>query len=148
MVFRRASLADLPQIVALLADDDIARSREAATGDLAPYEAAWADMAASPFNWILVACQDDEVVGVLQLTLIAGLARTGTKRGQVEGVRVKSSARGKSVGRGLMSFAMGMAKEHGCGLIELTTDKRRADAKRFYESLGFAATHEGMKIDC
>lgn len=147
--FRRATLSELPQIVALLADDDIGRTREATTtGDaLAPYLAAWTAMEAEPSNWILVAvAEDDEVLGVLQLTLIAGLSRQGTKRAQIEGVRVKSTARGASVGRQLMAFAIETAKQHGCGLVQLTTDKRRADARRFYESLGFEATHVGMKI--
>jgi len=146
MDLRLATLSDLPQIVALLVDDDIARTREADAGDLSPYEAAWAEIAATPGNWILVACQGDEILGTLQLTLIAGLARRGSRRAQIEGVRVKSAARGKSVGRELMTYAISMAKDHGCSLVQLTTDKRRPDAKRFYESLGFDATHEGMKI--
>ncbi len=147
LIFRRANSSELPQIVALLADDDIGRTREAATdASLQPYLKAWEEMQAQPFNWILVAVTGDEVVGVLQLSLIAGLSRSGTKRAQIEGVRVKSTARGHSVGKRLMNFALETAKAHGCGLVQLTTDKRRPDAKRFYESLGFEATHEGMKI--
>lgn len=147
MIFRRATAAELPQIVALLADDELGRTREADAGDsMAPYLSAWAEMETQPSNWILVAVVDDEVVGTLQLTLIAGLSRQGAKRAQIEGVRVKSTARGQSVGRKLMGFAIEIAREHGCRLVQLTTDKRRPDARRFYESLGFEATHEGMKI--
>lgn len=146
VIFRRAVRTELAQIVSLLADDDMGRTRETAEGDLTPYEAAWTEMEADPSNWILVAMVGEEVVGVLQLTLIAGLSRQGTKRAQIEGVRVKSSSRGQSIGRKLIHFAIDTAREHGCGLIQLTTDKRRQDARRFYESLGFEATHEGMKI--
>lgn len=147
MIFRRATAAELPQIVALLADDELGRTREADAGDsMAPYLSAWAEMEAQPSNWVLVAVVGDEVVGTLQLTLIAGLSRHGAKRAQIEGVRVKSTARGQSVGRKLMGFAIETAREHGCRLVQLTTDKRRPDARRFYESLGFEATHEGMKI--
>jgi len=145
MIFRRANRSELAQIVALLADDDIAHDREGNALDLAPYSAAWDEMEAATGNWTLVAVDGEEVVGVLQLTVIAGLSRNGTKRGQLEGVRVKSLARGKSVGSRLMKYAIDTAKEAGCGLVQLTTDKRRADAKRFYESLGFTATHVGMK---
>ncbi|WP_130357664.1 GNAT family N-acetyltransferase [Pigmentiphaga kullae] len=103
-------------------------------------------MVSQQWNWILVTVVGDEVIGVLQLTLIPGLSRSGTKRAQIEGVRVKTSARGQSVGKSLMQFALAISREHGCGLVQLTTDKRRPDAKRFYESLGFEATHEGMKL--
>lgn len=146
VIFRRAQRTELPQIVSLLADDDLGRGREAGSGDLARYEAAWADMEAEASNWILVAVMGEEVMGTLQLTLIAGLSRHGTKRAQIEGVRVKASSRGQSVGRQLMEFAIATAKENGCGLVQLTTDKRRSAARRFYESLGFEATHEGMKL--
>ncbi|RZS86587.1 acetyltransferase (GNAT) family protein [Pigmentiphaga kullae] len=107
---------------------------------------AWDEMVSQQWNWILVTVVGDEVIGVLQLTLIPGLSRSGTKRAQIEGVRVKTSARGQSVGKSLMQFALAISREHGCGLVQLTTDKRRPDAKRFYESLGFEATHEGMKL--
>lgn len=146
MFFRRATRAELPQIVELLADDDLGWNRESAAGEsLERYEAAWADMEQEANNWILVAMLGDEVLGVLQLTLIAGLSRRGMKRAQIEGVRVKASSRGNSIGKHLMGFAIEIAQENGCGLVQLTTDKRRLSARSFYEGLGFEATHEGMK---
>lgn len=147
MEIRNATVDELPQIVALLADDLIGREREAGNADsLAPYLDAWHEMQSDKANWILVAVEGEEVLGVLQLTLIAGLARTGAKRAQIEGVRVKSTARGQSIGHKLMNDALDKAKSNGCSLVQLTTDKRRPEAKRFYESFGFVATHEGMKI--
>ncbi len=148
LIFRRATRQDLPQIVSLLSDDELGRTREAAPdGSLAAYEEAWTLMDQDAANWILIAAVGQEVLGVLQLTLIAGLSRSGTRRAQIEGVRVKSTTRGQAIGRELMTYAIDIAKEHKCGLIQLTTDKRRTDAKRFYESMGFSATHEGMKLD-
>lgn len=147
MIFRRATREELPQIVDLLADDDIARNRESANdASLQRYAAAWTEMERDPANWILVAVEEGMVLGLLQLTLIAGLSRQGTKRAQIESVRVKSANRGRSVGKQLMTFAIQTARDHGCGLVQLTTDKRRPEAKSFYESLDFQATHEGMKI--
>ena len=97
-------------------------------------------------NDIVLAVDDGEVVGCLQLTLIAGLSRLGMKRAQIEGVRVSRRHRGKGVGEKLLNHAIEMARHEGCGLVQLTTDKTRPDAHRFYEALGFVHSHAGMKL--
>jgi ribosomal protein S18 acetylase RimI-like enzyme len=97
-------------------------------------------------NTIIVALIDEDIVGMLQLTLIPGLSRAGMLRAQIESVRVSSKHRGKKIGHALFEHAIGLAKQAGCGLVQLTTDKQRPDALRFYEALGFKATHEGMKL--
>ncbi|XTZ16431.1 N-acetyltransferase family protein [Micromonospora echinospora] len=145
LVFRTAVRADLPAVVALLADDVLGRSREATVVDEA-YERAFADISADPRNHLVVAEQDGEVVGCLQVTYIPGLGRHGAERALVESVRVRADRRGAGIGRALMTWVVDRARERGCALVQLTTDKRRADAHRFYVGLGFVASHEGMKL--
>ena len=143
--FRRAVAADLPAVVALLADDAIGAEREAA-GD-PRYEAAFAAVERDPNQLLAVAERDGQVIGVLQLSFIPGLTRRGLWRGQIEGVRVASDERGGGVGRAMLRWAIDECRKRGCGLVQLTSDKRRADAHRFYRSLGFEATHEGYKLE-
>ncbi|MCU1372236.1 MAG: family N-acetyltransferase [Ilumatobacteraceae bacterium] len=141
--FRRAQRADLPAIIALLHDDVLGASRE--RSDLAPYEAAFADIDADPRHLLVVGIVDDEVVACLQATVLPCLTHGGRRRAQVEGVRVGARHRGAGIGADLLRWTFAWAQEQGCGVIQLTTDKARPDALRFYESLGFTATHEGMK---
>ncbi|MEV5707313.1 GNAT family N-acetyltransferase [Actinoallomurus sp. NPDC052274] len=142
VTFRDATRDDVPAIVALLADDAIGAGRE---GDIDAYWAAFAHIDADPRNRLIVAEVDGEVAGTLQLTFIPGLSRMGTERAQIEAVRVGSAHRGRGLGHRLIDWAIDEARRRGCGLVQLTSDKRRTDAIRFYESLGFEATHEGMK---
>jgi GNAT superfamily N-acetyltransferase len=144
VIFRSAVEADLPAIVALLADDVIGAGRESASSDA--YLTAFRDVSADPRNHLVVAEIDGEVAGTLQLTYIPGISRMGAERAQIEGVRVASAHRSRGLGREMINWAVGQAKARGCGLVQLTSDKRRSDAIRFYESLGFASTHEGMKL--
>ena len=102
-------------------------------------------MAHQPLNELLVAVLGDEVIGCLQLTIITGLSRRGMRRAQLEGVRVSSHHRGAKVGEHVLE-AIARARAAGCGLVQLTSDVSRVDAKRFYERLGFEATHIGMKL--
>jgi ribosomal protein S18 acetylase RimI-like enzyme len=150
VIFRDARRADVPQIVALLADDVLGASREAGPGrdgELAePYWNAFEQVEASPGNRIIVAEADGQVVGTLQLTLIPGLGRQGMTRAQIESVRVAASQRGQGLGHELIRWSVAEAKKAGCGLVQLTSDKQRSGAIRFYESLGFTATHEGLKL--
>jgi ribosomal protein S18 acetylase RimI-like enzyme len=143
---RTAVLADLPAIAAMLADDVLGTSRER-TGDLSVYESAWRQMQAQTGNEVLVAVLGSQVVGCLQLIVIPGLARQGALRAQIEGVRVASTHRGQDIGERMFAHAIELARAAGCRLVQLTTDKRRTDAHRFYERLGFEATHEGMKLE-
>lgn len=143
VTFRTAIKDDVPAIVALLADDAIGAGRE---GDIDAYWTAFAAIDADPRNHLIVADIDGEVAGTLQLTFIPGLSRKGTERAQIEAVRVSSAHRGRGLGHQMIEWAIGEARRRGCGLVQLTSDKRRADAIRFYESLDFEATHEGMKL--
>lgn len=147
VVVRVARREDVPAIVRLLADDALGASREQPGEPLAqPYWDAFDAMAKQTGNEVLVADQDGDVVGCLQLTIIPGLSRFGMTRGQIEGVRVSSRHRGKRIGETLMLAAIERSREHGCKLIQLTTDRSRVDARRFYERLGFQCTHLGMKL--
>lgn len=148
VVFRRAVGDDLEAIVALLADDPLGREREsAATGGLDPrYRETFAAIERDPNQLLAVAARDETVIGVLQLSFIPGLTRRGMWRGQIEGVRVAAGERGTGVGQAFIEWAIGQCRERGCGLVQLTSDKRRPGAHRFYESLGFEASHEGYKL--
>lgn len=147
MHIRRATDADLPAIVRLLADDPLGATREQPSDPLPPaYRAAFAAMEAQTGNELLVAIAEGEVIGCLQLTVIPGISRLGATRAQVEGVRVASAHRGAGIGEALMHEAIDRATRAGCALVQLTTDASRGDARRFYERLGFEATHVGLKL--
>lgn len=143
LAFRTAVAADLPQVVALIADDAIARSR---TGEVGPaHEAAFAAVDADPNNALVVVEHDGEVVGTMQLTVIPGISRNGASRLLVEAVRVDRRLRGQGVGRAMMAWAHAWGVARGCTLAQLTSDKQRTDAHRFYRSLGYEQSHEGFK---
>jgi GNAT superfamily N-acetyltransferase len=144
VIFRAAVETDLPAIVALLADDVIGAGREDASS--AAYLTAFRDVTADPRNHLVVADAGGEVAGTLQLTYIPGISRMGAERAQIEGVRVAAAHRSRGLGREMINWAIEQAKARGCGLVQLTSDKRRSGAIRFYESLGFEPTHEGMKL--
>ncbi|MBW4721366.1 GNAT family N-acetyltransferase [Saccharothrix obliqua] len=145
MDIRRATEADLPAILALLADDQLGATRES-PDDLAPYRAAFAAIDADASELLVVAERGGEVVGTLQVSFLPGLSRKGSLRAQVEGVRVARGVRGEGLGETMMRWVLDEARSRGCTLVQLTTDKRRTDAHRFYEKLGFTATHEGYKL--
>ena len=142
---RRATRDDLPAIIALLADDDIGSQRESAGPLLPEYERAFAAIDANADELLVVACIDGNVVGTLQLTLLHHLSHRGAVRAQIESVRVASALR-RGVGHQLLEWTLAYARERGARLAQLSTDKSRVDAHRFYESLGFRSTHEGMKL--
>jgi ribosomal protein S18 acetylase RimI-like enzyme len=146
IVIRRADRDDVPVIVALLADDPLGAKRED-VADLAIYERAFDEVAAQPGNMILVADRAGEIIGCLQFTIIPGLSRRGAKRGQIEGVRVAADSRGLGLGERMLRHAIDLARDAGCALVQLTSDNSRADAHRFYERLGFVASHAGFKLD-
>jgi GNAT superfamily N-acetyltransferase len=144
VIFRDARRADVPAIVALLADDVIGAGREGAVDEA--YWTAFERIEADPGNRLVVADLDGEVAGTLQLTVVPGMSRHGMPRAQIEAVRIAAGHRGRGLGRQMIGWAVAAARHDGCGLVQLTSDKRRGDAIRFYESLGFAATHEGLKL--
>ena len=141
---RQARREDLPAILALLADDELGRTREG--GADARVEAAFDAIERDPNNAIWVIDLDGAVAGCAQLTFIPGLARRGLRRAQIEAVRVASDLRGGGLGHWFFERLIDVARREGCGLVQLTSDKRRADAHRFYERLGFQASHEGYKL--
>ncbi|WP_238384550.1 GNAT family N-acetyltransferase [Segeticoccus rhizosphaerae] len=144
VTYRKATLDDVSTIVALLMDDPLGAGRED-PDDLAPYARAFAQIATDPHQVLAVAERDGVVVGTLQLTTIPGLSRRGTTRAQVEGVRVRADERGTGLGTQLIEWAVEEARRQGCALIQLTSDSSRAGAHRFYERLGFTASHVGFK---
>jgi ribosomal protein S18 acetylase RimI-like enzyme len=144
---RTAQRDDVPAIVRLLADDMLGANRERVQEPVAPnYLKAFDEIAADPRNELIVAVEGSEVIGCLQLTIIPGLSRVGMKRAQLESVRVSSNHRGAKVGEQLVLEAIARARVKGCGLVQLTSDSARIDAQRFYQRLGFVATHVGMKL--
>ncbi|MEX5727519.1 GNAT superfamily N-acetyltransferase [Rhodovulum iodosum] len=145
--YRRATAADLGAIVAMLADDVLGASRENASPAVDDcYRAAFAEIDADPNQFLCVVEEEQQIVGTLQLTFIAGLSRNGTKRGQIEAVRIASDRRGGKLGEAMFAWAISECRAHGCSLVQLTTDKARPDAHRFYERLGFEPTHIGYKL--
>jgi GNAT superfamily N-acetyltransferase len=144
LIIRRARPEDVDAIVAMLADDPLGAQRER-PGD-PRYAAAFADLAGDSRQYLAVAEVDGEVVGTLQLTFIPGLSRMGATRALIESVRVRGDQRGAGLGKRLIEWAIDTAKQHGCALVQLTTDASRVDAHRFYERLGFTASHVGMKL--
>lgn len=144
--FRLAARDDLAPIVAMLADDHLGATRERFEDPLPQaYHDAFDAIDRDPNQELVVVELDGRVVGTLQLTFIPGISRQGMWRGLIEGVRIDASARDRGLGRRLIEWAIARATERGCGLVQLTSDKSRRDAIRFYESLGFEASHEGMK---
>jgi len=145
--FRHAARHDLESIVGMLADDELGSRREDASLPLnRAYAAALEAIDADPNNELVVAVLDERIVGVLQITFIPYLTYQGGWRALIEGVRVASDARSAGVGRAMLEWAIDRAGERGCMMVQLTTDKARPDAIRFYQCLGFSATHEGMKL--
>ncbi len=143
---RLARESDIESIRDLLSDDKLGRAREVSGLEgLKKYQAAFAKIENSPDNELWVAQRNDEIVGTYQVTYIPYLSRGGNLRCQIEAVRTKSYLRGQGIGQQMMTFALEQAKRRGCGIAQLTTDKSRSDAHRFYKRLGFNNTHEGMK---
>jgi len=145
---RPAVASDLPEIVRMLADDPLGSRRERYIDPLpASYHAAFEAIQRDANNELVVAeGESAHLLAVLQLTFTPYITHQGGWRATIEGVRVDRQFRCSGVGRDLFSWAICRARERGCHLIQLTTDKERPEALKFYESLGFAASHEGMKL--
>lgn len=142
---RAAGIDDLSEIVAMLADDALGAGRES-PDDLTPYQAAFQRLAGDPNQHLMVAVRADRIVGTLQLTVIPGLSRRGSTRSVVEGVRVHKDERGSGLGTRLIQWAVDESRCQDCQLVQLTSDATRTDAHRFYERLGFVASHVGFKL--
>ncbi|WP_375775229.1 GNAT family N-acetyltransferase [Bradyrhizobium sp. ma5] len=147
VAFRKAQPADIPAIIALLAHDILGQQREDASSPPNPrYVDAFEAILADPNQLLVVATLDDEVIGTLQLSFIPGMAQLGAWRGQIEAVRIAETHRCSGVGQQMFEWAIDQCKARGCDLVQLTTDKARPDAHRFYERLGFVGSHVGYKL--
>ncbi|MFJ9940922.1 GNAT family N-acetyltransferase [Streptomyces erythrochromogenes] len=142
---RPATEADLPAIVAMLADDPLGATRESPE-DLTPYRTALERLSGDPNQHVVVAVRAGRVVGTLQLTIVPGLSRKGATRAIIEGVRVHTDERGSGLGTRFIEWAIEKSRAENCTLVQLTSDVTRTDAHRFYERLGFTASHVGFKL--
>jgi GNAT superfamily N-acetyltransferase len=142
--FRRASASDLPAMLALIADDVLGKNRDADASDLA-YQKAFDAINADANQHLMLAERDREIIGMLQLTFIPGLSRKGAWRANVEAVRVRSDLRNAGIGAAMMHEAETLAKARGCSLAQLTSDRQRDAAHRFYARLGYTPSHVGFK---
>ncbi|RNC89737.1 MAG: GNAT family N-acetyltransferase [Allomuricauda sp.] len=148
MVIREARKEDVPSIVEMLANDKLGSQREQFQNPLpASYNEAFERIKTDP-NHELVVLEDASgtLIGTLQLSFLPYLTYQGGTRAQIEQVRIHENQRGKGLGKMLFEWAINRAKEKGAHLVQLTTDKKRPEALKFYESLGFQASHEGMKL--
>lgn len=148
IILRRATADDVPGIVRLLADDDLGATRDGISDDddLEIYLRAFHAIDSDPRQLLVVADDDADTVGTLQLSFLPGLSRRGSLRAQIEAVRVSSRLRGAGLGTALITWAIAEARRQECATVQLTTDKSRSDAHRFYAKLGFVASHEGLKL--
>jgi GNAT superfamily N-acetyltransferase len=148
VVLRRARVDDLPAIVGLIAADQLGAARDGirTPADLAAYQEAFLAIDADPAQILMVAESGHDIVATMQLSFIPGLSRRGALRAQLEAVRVHEAYRDRGLGAAIFTWAIDEARQRGCALVQLTTDKSRTSAHRFYERLGFVASHEGMKL--
>ncbi|MDO0934604.1 GNAT family N-acetyltransferase [Streptomyces sp. DG2A-72] len=142
---RPATKDDVPAIVAMLADDPLGAQRES-PDDLTPYLTALERLSADPNQHVVVAVRQGRIVGTLQLTIIPGLSRKGATRSVIEAVRIHAVERGSGLGTQLIEWAVDESRRQDCQLVQLTSDASRTDAHRFYERLGFEASHVGFKL--
>ncbi|MGC0402111.1 GNAT superfamily N-acetyltransferase [Streptomyces sp. SAI-126] len=142
---RPATTDDISAIVGMLADDPLGAQRES-PDDLDPYLAALERLSHDPNQHLVVATREDRVVGTLQLTIVPGLSRRGATRSIIEGVRIHADERGSGLGSRLIEWAIEESRRQSCQLVQLTSDNTRTDAHRFYERLGFTASHVGFKL--
>ncbi|WP_236243892.1 GNAT family N-acetyltransferase [Streptomyces sp. CC210A] len=142
---RKATAADVPAIVAMLADDPLGAQRET-PDDLSPYLAGFARVTADPNQHLVVAVREGRVIGTLHLTIVPGLSRRGSTRSLIEAVRIHADARGDGLGTQLIEWAVEESRRQGARLVQLTSDTSRTDAHRFYERFGFVASHLGFKL--
>ena len=144
IIFRRANTNDLPILVEMLREDELEKNRE--THDMIRYKAAWVELKNDPNNQIIIGEIDNKIITMLQLTFIRHLTFQGGLRAQIEGVRTHKNYRRQGIGQKLIEYAVQLAKEKNCHLIQLTSNQLRLEALGFYEKLGFKPTHIGFKM--
>ena len=147
LIFREATESDIRAMVNMLADDELGATREDTSSPLNQrYTIAFGSIENDPNNELIVVESNGDLVGMLQLTFIPYLTHTGSWRCLIEGVRIARSHRGQGLGSRFIEWSIDRARERNCSIVQLTSDKQRPDALRFYESHGFKATHEGFKL--
>jgi GNAT superfamily N-acetyltransferase len=148
VLLRRAHVGDVAAIVELLADDPLGATGDGGQGaDLGPYQRAFAAIDADPAHLLVVATSDDDTpIGTMQLSYLHTMGRRGALLAQIEGVRVASAHRRRGLGSAMFRWAINQARQHGCPLVQLTTNKRRTETLSFYDQLGFVASSEGLKL--
>ena len=147
VLVRKMQKDDLPRILQLLSDDELGQSRETLQKSLRDdYLRAFTAINADLNQYLAVFERNDNIIGCLQISFIPGLSRRGALRGQIESVRVAANVRGNGYGTLMMAWAIEKCREQGCSLVQLTSDKTRKDAQRFYQELGFVPSHEGFKL--
>ncbi|MEO1135555.1 MAG: GNAT family N-acetyltransferase [Pseudomonadota bacterium] len=146
--FRDARIEDLRSIIDLISDDDLGRQRELTKGPLADeYRQAFDAISGDPNQLMVVGERHGEVIAYMQISFIPGLSRKGAWRGQLESIRVASHLRGQGIGTAFLRCAIELCRQRDCRLVQLTSDRRRANALRLYEQLGFVASHNGLKLE-
>ena len=147
LTHRKATINDLRSIIELLVEDELGQTREQLSDTLDErYIKAFNQISNDPNQYLMVVDLNDKIVGTCHLTIIPSLTFQGSTRLLIEAVRVSSAHRGKKIGEWVMKQTVQFGESNGASIMQLTTNKKRADAKRFYERLGFNATHEGMKL--
>jgi GNAT superfamily N-acetyltransferase len=147
LTHRKASIDDLKTIVSLISDDKLGQTREEFNNKLDQnYIDAFYKINSDPNQYLMVLCNNKKVIGTCHGTLMSSLMFKGSMRMQIEAVRIDLEARGENLGAKMIEFALEWGKKHGATIFQLTTNKKRAGAIKFYEKLGFKATHEGMKL--
>lgn len=150
LTFRDALPADIATIVGLSHAGD-ARGKDTPPLDPASltdprYRAAFDEITADPRQRLIVAVRDGEIVGTIQISFVPGMPNFGMRRGMLENVHIRTDQRGSGLGTTMVTWAIERCREAGCGVVQLTSNKLRLDAHRFYEKLGFAKSHEGFKL--
>ena len=145
VVFRKALAADLKDIVRLLADDELGWEREVES-DLTPYAKTFCLIDQDENQMLMVACIEDEIIGTAHLTIIPSLTFVGSIRLNIEAVRIASSYQGQEFGTRMIQEAISWGQKKGATIIQLAANKQRTGVRKFYENLGFKASHDGMKL--
>ena len=147
IIFRNANREDVPEIVRLLTDDKLGELREQYNEIiLESYYSAFDRINADENNYLTIVEINGKILGTMQLTFITHMTYQGGKRMQIEGVRIDKTVRGQGIGQEMFKWAINKAREEGCHVVQLTTDKKRPVALEFYKKLGFVASHEGFKL--
>ena len=144
---RNALLDDIPMVVRLLSNDPLGSERESYQKPLPnQYYVAFTEIDSDKNNFLMVVEDDNNIIGTMQLTILHHMTHQGGKRAQIEGVRIDENYRGKGIGKHMIEWAINKARTLGCHLVQLTTDKKRPEALKFYQQIGFVDSHEGLKF--